>query len=149
MNQYAAEIQLRGTFIDEITFRRTPGFSRELNNVSFAFALSDDSEYHEDTGQIVTKLVIEAKKGSESDELPFTFRIVMGGVFHVENADPQHLELMKKVNCPAILFPFLREAIASITRKAGFPPLYIPVINFAGRSSGNGPKEKQQKIKDE
>ncbi len=143
MNQYAAEIQLRDTFIDEITFRRNPGFSRELSNVSFAFTLSDDSEYHEDSGQIVTKMVIEVKKGSKNVELPFTFRIVMGGIFQVENADQQHLEIMKKVNCPAILFPFLREAIASITRKAGFPPLYIPVINFAGRSSGSGLKKKQ------
>ncbi|MBW1706391.1 MAG: protein-export chaperone SecB, partial [Deltaproteobacteria bacterium] len=40
------------------------------------------------------------------------------------------VEPIAKINCPAILFPFLRECVADITRRAGFNPLILPPINF-------------------
>jgi preprotein translocase subunit SecB len=35
------------------------------------------------------------------------------------------------VNCPSILFPFLRRIVADISREGGFPPLLLDPFDFA------------------
>ena len=42
----------------------------------------------------------------------------------------QHFDKIVKVNLIAIMFPFIREAIAEITRKTGIPPILLPPVNF-------------------
>jgi preprotein translocase subunit SecB len=34
------------------------------------------------------------------------------------------------VDCPTILFPFLRRVLADVTRDGGFPPLMLDPIDF-------------------
>ena len=34
------------------------------------------------------------------------------------------------VNCPALLFPFLRRIVADMTREGGFPPLLLDPVDF-------------------
>lgn len=139
MKQRAAKIKLQGIFLDKLIFERNNEFKKDLSNLSFTFSLNDNSEYIEDSQEIFTTLAIELKKSKENEQLPFTFMISMVGNFKFDNdnIDPHHLELIKSVNCPAIVLPFLRETIATITTKAGYPPLYIPVINFAGKVKNN------------
>jgi preprotein translocase subunit SecB len=48
-----------------------------------------------------------------------------------ENAPPQALEPMLFVNCPGLLFPFLRRIVADLTREGGFPPLLLDPVDFA------------------
>lgn len=39
-----------------------------------------------------------------------------------------------EINAPAILFPYVRAYIASLTALSGFMPLNLPTINFAARN---------------
>jgi preprotein translocase subunit SecB len=41
------------------------------------------------------------------------------------------LEQFLLVNCPALIFPFLRRMAADVTREGGFPPLLLDPIDFA------------------
>ena len=34
------------------------------------------------------------------------------------------------IECPRLLFPFVRQIVANATRDGGFPPLYIDPIDF-------------------
>ena len=75
-----------------------------------------------------------------------------GGVFLIDNIPPGALEPFMLVNCPSLLFPFLRRIIADLTREGGFPPLFLDPIDFgalyvnrkqegalgAGPGAGNG-----------
>lgn len=53
-----------------------------------------------------------------------------GGVFLLENIPQEALEPFMLVNCPSMLFPFLRRIIADLTREGGFPPLFLDPIDF-------------------
>ena len=53
-----------------------------------------------------------------------------GGVFLIENIPNDALEPFMLVNCPSMLFPFLRRLIADLTREGGFPPLFLDPIDF-------------------
>jgi preprotein translocase subunit SecB len=70
-------------------------------------------------------------RASTKDMVIYEFEIVYAGAFNIENAPPQALEPMLFVNCPALLFPFLRRTVADLTREGGFPPLLLDPVDFA------------------
>ena len=53
-----------------------------------------------------------------------------GGVFQVGPVPREALEPFLLVNCPSMLFPFLRRLVAVLTREGGFPPLFLDPIDF-------------------
>ena len=61
----------------------------------------------------------------------YDFEVVYAGLFHIENMPPQALEPFLMINCPTLMFPFLRRLIADISREGGFPPLLLDPIDFA------------------
>lgn len=67
-------------------------------------------------------------------QLPFTMDVEYKGNFRfnqdLESIDKSIVEKTININCAAILYPFIRETIAEITRKAGFSPLILPAMNF-------------------
>ena len=53
------------------------------------------------------------------------------GLFRIQNLPEEALEPFLLINCPSILFPFLRRLVADITREGGFPPLLLDPIDFS------------------
>jgi preprotein translocase subunit SecB len=63
--------------------------------------------------------------------LPFEVGVHLVGQFlFSEIPVQQELDQIVQVNCAAILFPFVREAIAELTRKGGIGPILLPPLNF-------------------
>lgn len=64
-------------------------------------------------------------------QAPFSFAVTIEGIFKF-NAKINKAELSKvcQVNCASILFPFLREFVADITRRSGNSQLLLPPVNF-------------------
>lgn len=62
----------------------------------------------------------------------YELELVYAGLFKIESIPQQALEPFLLVNCPALLFPFLRRLAADLTREGGFPPLLLDPIDFAG-----------------
>lgn len=60
----------------------------------------------------------------------YQLELVYGGMFQIENIPQQALEPFLLVNCPAMLFPFLRRMVADLTREGGFEPLWLDPIDF-------------------
>lgn len=56
---------------------------------------------------------------------------VYAGLFQIENMPPPSLEPFLLINCPTLIFPFLRRLLADVTREGGFPPLLLDPIDFA------------------
>jgi len=54
------------------------------------------------------------------------------GEFEINRkATKKEVEPIVKVNCNAILFPYVREIIADITRRGGYVPLHLASMNFS------------------
>ncbi len=82
-------------------------------------------------GPSVFESSIEFKARALAKEVViYDFEIVYAGAFHIENAPPQALEPMLHINCPSLLFPFLRRIVADVTREGGFPPLLLDPVDF-------------------
>jgi preprotein translocase subunit SecB len=61
----------------------------------------------------------------------YEFECEYAGLFELKHMPEQALEQFLLVNCPALLFPFLRRIAADMTREGGFPPLLLDPIDFA------------------
>jgi preprotein translocase subunit SecB len=61
----------------------------------------------------------------------YDLELSYAGLFHVDNLPEQALERFLLIECPTLLFPFVRRLVADLTREGGFPPLLLDPINFA------------------
>lgn len=62
----------------------------------------------------------------------YDMELIYAGLFKIQNIPNEALEPFLLINCPSILFPFLRRLVADISREGGFPPLLLDPIDFAG-----------------
>src|SRR6056300_1130903 len=61
-----------------------------------------------------------------ADEKPFyLLEISYAGLFMIAGLDDKTREGVLMVECPRILFPFVRQMITGLTQDSGFPPLYL------------------------
>lgn len=61
----------------------------------------------------------------------YQLELVYAGLFRIENIPEPALEPFLLVNCPSLLFPFVRRIAADLTREGGFPPLLLDPFDFA------------------
>jgi preprotein translocase subunit SecB len=57
-------------------------------------------------------------------------KVKMLGNFEYAEDSSLSVEDFSKINAPAILFPFVREHLASVSMKAGISPILLPPVNF-------------------
>lgn len=82
-------------------------------------------------GDFEVELKIDGGAKAGDDTL-FAFDITYGGIFRIRNIPEQSIQPLILIECPRILFPFVRQIIADAVRNGGFPPLMIDPIDFAG-----------------
>ncbi len=62
----------------------------------------------------------------------YQLELVYAGIFRIKNIPEDALEPFLLINCPALIFPYLRRLASDLTREGGFPPLLLDPIDFAG-----------------
>ncbi len=77
-----------------------------------------------------TVLQLEGKAVIEGETL-FAFDLAYGGVFRLLNIPQEHVHPVLVIDCARLLFPFARQIIAEAVQNGGFPPFYVPAIDFA------------------
>ena len=65
-----------------------------------------------------------------ADRTVFLVEVAQAGIFSIQGASEETLQPVLAMHCPAMLFPYARQAIASATMNAGFPPVQLQPINF-------------------
>lgn len=118
---------------------------KEIRLISARFDLKTNKEYKDKDISVSSTLglrhnFIKNKKLLQlfikvdvcGETLPFSLNVEMGGLFVFSSIpkNDQSLDKIARINCAAILFPYLRETVADIVRRAGLPPLNLPPVNF-------------------
>jgi preprotein translocase subunit SecB len=82
----------------------------------------------------------------ENPKAPFVFTVRLAGLFTFkQDITNDDLGSIANVNCAAILYPFVRETVADLTRRSGFPALLLPPLNFVRLYEENIKAEKFEK----
>ena len=98
--------------------------------------------------EVIIKTVISSKT-KEKGEPMFLLELEYGGIFHIENLPEDQLHPYLMIECPRMIFPFLRRVVSDVTRDGGFPPMNLEPIDFMAlyrneiqRRTAEGSKER-------
>ena len=81
----------------------------------------------DDAYEVALQLEVHAK----SDHgVIYNVELLYGGLFRLHGIPQNLLQPVLFVDCPTILFPFMRRVLADVIRDGGFPPLMLDPIDF-------------------
>ncbi len=116
-------------------------------NVNYEFLLKKDREKqvkispeigsgYQMVDSHICQVVLDVNLTKE--EGPFSFSIKGQGDFEFQNEikDVKEIENVVHVNLLAIMYPFIREPVADLTRRMGFTPLLLSPVNFVEMYKG-------------
>ncbi len=130
--QQPAAIAINAQFVKDISFEapHVPQIFTELKSnpeinvsVDVQAARVQDAMY-----QVSLKIKAEAQI---KEKTAFLCEVEYGCIATVQ-VPAEHVEPILLIEIPRLLFPFVRNIIADLTRESGFPPLLINPIDFVG-----------------
>ena len=77
--------------------------------------------------EVVLGVTVTTKSG---DATAYLVEVKQAGVFTLQGFEPQQLGHMLGSYCPNFLYPFVREAVADLIVKGGFPGFLLAPVNF-------------------
>jgi preprotein translocase subunit SecB len=98
-------------------------------DIQVAVSLDARKRQVEHQYEIVTKYKVTSKNKATGDML-FLLEVDYGSVWHVEGVPQDQLHPYLLIECPSMMFPFVRRIISDVTRDGGFPPLNIDTVDF-------------------
>ncbi len=133
--QQTPQIQMKilGQFIRDLSFENVmaqKGGSGEVNpEVSVQVNLDARKRPVDNQFEVFVKLTISSKAKETGDQL-FLLELDYAGLFHIEGVPEEQLHPFLLIECPRMLFPFLRRIVSDVTRDGGYPPLNLENIDF-------------------
>ena len=79
--------------------------------------------------EVITKLKVTSNNAG-SDNTLFLLELEYVGVFEIDGVPEQQMHPYLMIECPRMLFPFIRRIVSDVTRDGGFPPLNLEQIDF-------------------
>lgn len=79
--------------------------------------------------EVMVKLNITSRNKGTEEEL-FLLELEYIGVFSIEGVPEDQMHPFLLIECPRMLFPFLRRIVSDVTRDGGYPPLNLDNIDF-------------------
>lgn len=78
---------------------------------------------------VITKFKVTSKNKTNGDTL-FLLELEYGGTFLIDGVAEEQLHPFLLIECPRLLFPYVRRIISDVTRDGGFPPLNVDQVDF-------------------
>lgn len=90
------------------------------------------AQHHEiDAKEHIHEVILKGTVTARHEEqVVFLVEVQQAGVFTVQGSNPEMQEMMLEAACPNVLFPFMRETIAGLISKGGFPQFLMGPVNF-------------------
>ena len=126
-------MQAIGQFIKDLSFENIAAQeSRQgTGTPDIQVKINLDASKREQENQYDSSIKINIEsKDTETQENIFLLELDYGGIFMIENAPEDQLHPLLMIECPRMLFPFVRRVIHDVTRDGGYPPLNLDSIDF-------------------
>ncbi|ABD53110.1 protein-export chaperone SecB [Jannaschia sp. CCS1] len=129
------KMQILGQFIRDLSFENAAvqygTATQGQPDIQVQVALDARKRTVDNQYDVIMKLKIESKtKDEDAPKSIFLIELEYGGVFLIENIAEQQLHPFLMIECPRMLFPFVRRIISDMTRDGGYPPLNLDQIDF-------------------
>lgn len=135
-NQAAAEKQQEAQFNIQRIYTKDVSFETPNSPAIFQKEWTPEVKLDMDTRsaklddnvfEVVLALTVTATIGEET---AFLCEIQQAGIFAIAELEEMQMAHMLGAFCPNILFPYAREAVASLVNRGTFPQLNLAPVNF-------------------
>ena len=125
------QLSLQNVYLKDCSYE-SPNGPRLPNNQPWEpkFQLNMNTSAEElsaEVREVLLTITLEAKQG---DATLYLVEVKQAGVFGIVGASVEDLKRLVGSFCPAVLFPYAREAISDLIVKGGFPNFLLPLVNF-------------------
>jgi len=79
--------------------------------------------------EVINKFRVTSKNKATGDSL-FLMELEYAGIFLVEGVPDDQIHPFLLIECPRMLFPFVRRIISDVTRDGGFPALNVDTVDY-------------------
>ena len=95
--------------------------------------------------EVALKLKVDSKV---AETQVFILELDYAGLFLIQNVPQEQLHPLLMIECPRLIFPYLRRIVSDVTRDGGYPPLNLEQVDFlslyraelASRQGGQPPE---------
>lgn len=128
------KMQVLGQYVRDLSFENVVAQKGLTNaevqpDIQVQVSLDARKRSVEHQYEVVSKFKVTS--ANKADKAPlFLLELDYGGIFHIEGVPEDQLHPFLLIECPRMLFPFVRRIISDVTRDGGFPPLNIDTVDF-------------------
>lgn len=128
------KMQVLGQFIRDLSFENIvaqKGISNAEVQPDIQVQVSLDARKRSVDNQYEVISKFKVTSNNSADKAPlFLLELDYGAIFHIEGVPEEQLHPFLLIECPRMVFPFVRRIISDVTRDGGFPPLNIDTVDF-------------------
>jgi preprotein translocase subunit SecB len=125
------QINVLGQYIKDLSFEN-PAAPRSLRGLGKPSVQINFNVQAQPIGEELYEVALTLEANTTTDEgVVYNMELVYAGGFRLHNLPKEAIQPVLFIECPALLFPFVRRIVADLTREGGFPPLLIDPIDFA------------------
>ena len=131
--QPAPQMRILGQFIRDMSFENIVAQKGAAPDVQpdIQVQVNLDAKKRQPEHQFETAIKINVtSKAKDGDAVLFLLEVDYVGIFHIENVPDDQMHPFLLIECPRMIFPFLRRVVSDVTRDGGFPPLNLENIDF-------------------
>lgn len=126
----APKLQILGQYVRDLSFENIAmqkGLASDGKpDVRVSFNI-DVQPRQQNRYEVALKVRVESKMG----EAPvFLLELDYAGLFLLENVPADQIAPLCMIECPRLIFPYVRRVVSDVTRDGGYPPLNIDQIDF-------------------
>lgn len=128
--QQEQQFIIQRIYVKDVSFEapNSPGvFTQEWNPDTNLDLHTQVNSLGNDNYEVELQITITVKSNGN---LAFLVDVNQAGVFFIQGYSQEQLNHLLAAYCPNVLFPYAREAIASLVSKGSFPELHLSPINF-------------------
>jgi preprotein translocase subunit SecB len=125
------QINVLGQYIKDLSFEN-PSAPRSLRTAGKPSIQINFNVQAQPVGEELYEVALTLEADATSDDgVLYNLELVYAGGFRLHNLPKEAIQPVLFIECPALLFPFVRRIVGDLTREGGFPPLLIDPIDFA------------------
>lgn len=128
--QQAPRVQILNQFIRDMSFENIAVQKGNMPEGQTKFDVQvslDARKLADDHYEVINKLKVTA---NIDEHQIFILELDYAGRFIIQNVPDEQLHPFLMVECPRLIFPYMRRVVGDITRDGGYPPLNLDNIDF-------------------
>lgn len=126
------KFEINRVYVKDVSFESPQAPQVFLENNQFAVDVAVDTKprhIEKDFYEVALKVTVTSKK-DKTEDVVYIAEACQAGVFTLSDFSKEQQNQVLNSACANILFPFIRETIANLVYRGGFPQLYLAPINF-------------------